>query len=114
MKRLVHVAVLTAIAAFGIVSLTETVPAQAGVCQGGLLTARAMVWATVPSCQDLETDCFLRVLGAAETTCERKLTSNGDSCDLQPVTFGPCTLLANGEYQLNCSMKHRCESAFCF
>ncbi len=113
MRRFFHLALLAAVAVIGIASLTETVPADPGACTGGLLTARAMVWATVPSCDDLVIPCRLRVRGAAETTCERKLTSNGDSCDLQEIIIGNCTLLANGEYQLECSMKHRCESA-CF
>lgn len=113
MKRFFHVAVLAAIAAFGFASLTETVPAESGVCQGSTFTARAFYWATVSSCAELETQCLLRVLGAAKSTCERKLTSNGNTCQSGPITFGPCTLLANGEYKLECQMRHKCESGFC-
>lgn len=111
---LLMLCLLAAVTAVGVLTVAQ--PAEAAIgggwdcptanCSGGFFTAQS--WGKASDCQTARSRCTLGVYGDAHRICEKKITSNGEPCDFQPISYSNC-YWSNGMWVVDCVMQHRCE-----
>ena len=105
-QSLLKAVMVAALAAATLIPQFSSVQADEFACGGS--TYFVGKWGMGSTCQQAESDCYLRLLGGGYDVCERVLISNGIACQFSQPVYTNC-YWDSGQWKVDCTITHKCE-----